>query len=111
MISRVAPLVHVDTGLLARQRGEAAAETTDGSQGEGNLRRCQNLQKHCTHGENANNRNKTTECKCEHTLTLRLPSTLVDMIRKMCVKESASRTRDMLRRGAAAWVATDLVLS
>jgi hypothetical protein len=34
--------------------------------------------------------------------TLRLPSTLVDMIRKMWVKESASRTRDMLRRGAAA---------
>ena len=103
--------MNVDAGLLAGEGGEAAAETTDGSQGEGNLRRCQNLQKHCTHGENANNRNKTTECKCEHTLTLRLPSTLVDMIRKMCVKESASRTRDMLRRGAAAWVATDLVLS
>jgi hypothetical protein len=38
MISRVAPLVHVDTGLLAGEGGEAAAETTDGSQGEGNLR-------------------------------------------------------------------------
>jgi hypothetical protein len=33
------PLVHVDAGLLAREGGEAAAETTDGSQGEGNLDR------------------------------------------------------------------------
>ena len=33
------PLVHVHAGLLASEGGEAAAETTDGSQGEGNLHR------------------------------------------------------------------------
>ena len=31
------PLVHVDAGFLARESGEAAAETTDGGQGEGDL--------------------------------------------------------------------------
>lgn len=47
MVSRVAPLVHVDTGLLAGEGGEAAAETTDGSQGEGNLRTPSEKRKGC----------------------------------------------------------------
>ena len=53
MISRVAPLVHVDTGLLAGEGGEAAAETTDGSQGEGNLRNNDTTQMRTTHEANA----------------------------------------------------------
>jgi hypothetical protein len=38
-MARAVPLVHVDTGLLARKGGEAAAKTTDGSQGKGNLQK------------------------------------------------------------------------
>ena len=37
LLARDIPLVNVDAGLLAGEGGEAAAETTDGSQSEGDL--------------------------------------------------------------------------